>query len=117
MTPTECKELLAEVKDALRDELDSNDFSFDLGFNEQSFPEQERELALENNLTAEVSFRAEGYRKIDRGDYYTPPEEHGEITISITHVDFYDINGDKVAEHDAPWPSCYDKQNTIKLTF
>lgn len=117
MTPTECKELLAEVKNALRDELDSNDFSFDLGFNEQSFPERDRELALENNLTAEVSFRAEGHRYIDRGDYYTPPEEHGEITISITHVDFYDINGDKVAEHDAPWPSCYDKQNTIKLTF
>lgn len=117
MTPTECKELLAEVKNALRDELDSNDFSFDLGFNEQSFPEQSRELALDNDLTAEVSFRAEGHRHIDRGDYYTPPEEHGEITISITHVDFYDINGDKVAEHDAPWPSCYDKQNTIKLTF
>jgi hypothetical protein len=73
MTPTECKELLAEVKNALRDELDSNDFSFDLGFNEQFFPERDRELALDNNLTAEASFRAEGHRHIDRGDYYTPP--------------------------------------------
>ena len=112
--------LIKELRETLSGELDVNDFdnfSFDLGFNEQSFPERDREIALENNLTAEVSFRAEGHRHIDRGDYYTPPEEHGEITISITHVDFYDINGDKVAEHDAPWPSCYDKQNTIKLTF
>ena len=43
--------------------------------------------------------------------YYFYSETH---TLSVS---FYDINGDKVAEHDAPWPSCYDKQNTIKLTF
>ena len=117
MTPTECKELLAEVKNALRDELDSNDLSFDLGFfdlgfNEQSFPEQSRELALENNLTAEVSFRAEGHRYIDRGD--SPPCESGEITVGITHVVVWNEDGDEIYEYKALYPYCETNSFTIK---
>ena len=114
MTPTECKELLAEVKNALRDELDSNDFSFDLGFNEQSFPERDRELALENNLTAEVSFRAEGHRYIDRGDYDTRPCESGEITVGITHVVVWNEDGDEIYEYKALYPYCETNSFTIK---
>lgn len=114
MTPTECKELLAEVKNALRDELDANDFSFDLGFNEQSFPEQSRELVLENNRTAEVSFRAEGYRRVFSGDYYTPPSENGEITVGITHVFVWDAEGNVIYEFRALYPYCDSNSFTIK---
>ena len=109
--------LLKELRETLSGELDVNDFEFGMGELTADFGTMDKELELSDNITAVVDFKAEGWRHVDRGDYYTPPEEHGEITISITHVDFYDINGDKVAEHDAPWPSCYDKQNTIKLTF
>ena len=109
--------LLKELRETLSGELDVYDFEFGMGELTADFGTMDRELELSDNITAVVDFKAEGWRHVDRGDYYTPPEEHGEITISITHVDFYDINGDKVAEHDAPWPSCYDKQNTIKLTF
>ena len=109
--------LIKELRETLSGELDVNDFEFGMGELTADFGTMDKELELSDNITAVVDFKAEGWRHVDRGDYYTPPEEHGEITISITHVDFYDINGDKVAEHDAPWPSCYDKQNTIKLTF
>ena len=115
MTPTECKELLAEVKNALRDELDSNDFSFDLGFNEQSFPERDRELVLENNLTAEVSFRAEGYRKIDRGDHYIPPCESGKITVGITRVVVWNEDGDEIYEYKALYP--YHETNSFTIKY
>lgn len=114
MTPTECKKLLAEVKNALRDELDGNDFSFDFGFTEQSFPEQERELVLENNRTAEVSFRAEGHSHIDRGDYYTPPCESAEITVGITHVFVWDADGKQIYEFWALYPYCDSNSFTIK---
>ena len=109
--------LIKELRETLSGELDVNDFEFGMGELTADFGTMDKELELSDNITAVVDFKAEGWRHVDRGDYYIPPEEHGEITISITHVDFYDINGDKVAEHDAPWPSCYDKQNTIKLTF
>ena len=109
--------LIKELRETLSGELDVNDFEFGMGELTADFGTMDKELELSDNVTAVADFKAEGWRHVDRGDYYTPPEEHGEITISITHVDFYDINGDKVAEHDAPWPSCYDKQNTIKLTF
>lgn len=109
--------LIKELRETLSGELDVNDFEFGMGELTADFGTMDRELELSDNITAVVDFKAEGWRHVDMGDYYTPPEEHGEITISITHADFYDINGDKVAEHDAPWPSCYDKQNTIKLTF
>ena len=109
--------LIKELRETLSGELDVNDFEFGMGELTADFGTMDKELELSENITAVVDFKAEGWRHVDRVDYYTPPEEHGEITISITHVDFYDINGDKVAEHDAPWPSCYDKQNTIKLTF
>lgn len=102
MTPTKCDELLAKVKDALMDELDESDFEFDLGFTEQSFPEQNKELALDNNLIAEVSYIANGYRQIDRGDYYTPPSESGEISVCITCVEVWNEDGEKVYENKSP---------------
>lgn len=109
--------LLKELRETLSEELDVYDFEFGMGELSADFGSMDRELELYDNITAVVCFKAEGYRRVDGGDYYQPPEEHGEITISITHADFYDIDGEKIAEHDAPWASCYDKQNTIKLTF
>lgn len=109
--------LLKELRETLSGELDVYDFEFGAGELTADFGTMDREFELSDNITAVVAFKAEGYRHIDRGDYYQPSEEHGEITISITHADFYDIEGEKVYEHDAPWPSCYDKQNTIKIKF
>jgi hypothetical protein len=70
---------------------------------------------LSDDIEACVMFKAEGWRHVDRGDYYQPPEEHGEITIYIKHVDFYDIDGEPIAEYNAEWP--YGKENTITIKF
>ena len=115
MTPTEYKELLAEAKESLRSELDHNDFIFDFGYTEQSFPEQEREFVLENGMTATVKFIAEGHRHIDRGDYYTPPSESAEIIVGITHIEIWDTEGESVAEYKAGYP--YHDTNSFTIKF
>ena len=103
---------LEEVKNALRDELDSNDFSFDLGSYKQSFPERNRRLVLEYNRTAEVSFRAVGFR---RGvGYFTPQYESGEVTVGITHVVVWDAEGKVIYEFRALYPYCDSNSFTIK---
>lgn len=110
-------QLLKELRDVMGYELDSNDFTFDFGCTNGNWGEMERDFMLSDDIEACVKFKAEGWRHVDRGDYLQPPSESGEITLSITHATFYNKDGEQVAEHDAPWPSCYDKQNTIKITF
>jgi len=107
--------LLKELKETLSGELDVYDFEFGFGELTADFGDLYREVELSDNITANVDFKAEGYRHIDRGDYYTPPSESGEITIYIKHVDFYDIDGEPIAEYNAEWP--YGKENTITINF
>ena len=112
MRPIEYGGFLAEVKDALRNELDSNDFSFDLGAYKQSFPERSRKLVLEYNRIAEVSFKAVGFRR--GGGYFTPTDESGEITVGITHVVVWDAEGKVIYELRALYPYCDSNSFTIK---
>ena len=110
-------QLLKELRETLSGELDVYDFEFGIGELTADFGIMDREVELSDNITAVVNFKAEGERHIDRGDYYTPPSDSGTIEVHITHADFYDINGEKVAEVDAPYPTYYENKYTIKLTF
>lgn len=98
-------------------ELDSNDFTFDFGCTTAHWEEMERDFMLSDDIEACVKFKAEGWRHVDRGDYLQPPSESGEIEIHITHADFYNLDGENVAEVDATYPEYYEKKYTIKLTF
>ena len=110
-------QLLKELRETLSGELDVYDFEFGIGELAADFGTMDKEVELSDDITAVVNFKAEGERHIDRGDYFTPPSESGEIEIHITHADFYNLDGEKVAEVDATYPEYYEKKYTIKLTF
>lgn len=108
-------QLLKELREIMEGELDSNDFSFGIGCYEGEWKNQYGEYILSDNIQASVTFDAEGWRHIDRGDYYTPPCESGEITIYIKSVDFWSEDGENHVEYKSD--TLPNKQNTIKITF
>ena len=107
------EKFLKDIMEVLRDELDSSDFIFESGYYEQSFPEDTREIALEDGLTANVCFVAEGVRTIDRGDYYQPPYEKAKICVSITRFVVWNEEGEKVNEYRAVCP--FNKSNSFNI--
>lgn len=109
------RKLLKELKEVLEGELDANDFCFDAGELTSDFGNLYREVDMEDGISANVDFKAEGWRKVDRGSYDVPPSESGEITIYITKVEFFDAEAEPIGEASFEWP--YSNENTITITF
>lgn len=105
--------LLKELREILASELDCNDFDFGIGFLTGHWDKRYGEYTLSDGTYANVDYTADGWRKIDKGDYFQPPEEHGEITIHIVHAEFY-VGGEKTKEYDAPTNNLNENTVTIK---
>ena len=117
MNANERKSLFKEIRETLSGELSDYDFEFGFGELTADFGDMFREIELSDGRSANVDFKAEGYRSIDRGDYYTPPSESGEITVYIKHVDVYNVEGEEIEQFDFPYPEYYEKKNTIAIKF
>ena len=107
--------LLKELRETLSGELDVNNFEFGMGELTADFGTMDKELELSDNITAVVDFKAEGWRHVDRGDYYTPPCESGEITVGITHVVVWNEDGDEIYEYNALYP--YHETNSFTIKY
>ena len=82
-----------ELKDAIETYLSEN--SFEMDGNEYD-DRVSHEFELSDGILADCDLIITGYNHHDRGDYFTPPEDSGEISAEVREVVVYDEEGEEL---------------------
>lgn len=76
-----------ELKEEIETYLSENSFEMD---GDEYDDRVSHEFELSNGITADCDLIITGHNHHDRGDYFTPPEDSGEINCEVREVVVYE---------------------------
>lgn len=87
------EEIYEELKGQIEEFLCEN--SLEMDGNEYD-DRVSHEFELSDGILADCDLIITGYNHHDRGDYFTPPEDSGEISAEVREVVVYDEEGEEL---------------------
>lgn len=81
-----------ELKEKIKDFLEDSSFEMD----DNKYADRvSHEFELSDGIFADCYLIITGYNIHDRGDYFTPPEDSGEIKCKVEEVTIYNEDGEE----------------------